>query len=590
MSILRKLNLASRKVGKVLHLIDKTNYDKLRRLDALISKINQVRNNNNRSFIKAIEVITEKAGGIKEFKKQEMSKLDNFEWVFYLTDNQWDSLCYQWEESKRILFLNREKSLTDDQLTTMFNDMQGPFNSKIKCFLEMYKEEKVVSDYSKLDDCFKGVPTSKKMQRTLPQEETKLTSEKDIWAILQALKEDFREIGLIMKKQMLVFAKTHLEAIKGGANLESFKNIENVESLLPIAERARKQQIILNRSGWLTPLKDIYNAYKVIGLIDKETRFRGAFDEGFSGKANRAKLLKYTQEMVTGILSAVTTTLMTVASFGATLILCILQWIKVFDILSSFATLIYSFIKAKKQNPNVDLTKLDFRRLSQRTKTGALAMNLISSTSGTMSGGMHIGGMAETGAHIVAAGKVTYKLGKAAWSGKSVVKNIKNRKDDVHNLSDDATTEDLLKAKANLAKRLKNVEEIDFTFNDPLKNNQELKRKVENSKSKLRKFMDSMVVWAKKAFSYLVKILTKLIKFVLGVLILFVNIVGLLIAGIVLLFKKFCEIVGSSIKGFLNKASDDIREGLNYLKLQLRREIIDIDKRMKNMTMQPQGV
>ena len=564
MSIVRKLNLAGRKIGKVLHLIDASNYEKLRRLDGLINKINSVRNNNNRSFLKAIEVITEKAGGIKEFKKQEMSKLDNFEWVFYLTDKQWDSFSFQWEQTKQLLFLNRDKSITEDELAKMFNEIQGPFNSKIKCFLEMYKEEKVVSDYGKLDDCFTGAPTSKSMHRTLPKEDTKKSNEKDIWIILQALKEDFREIGLIMKKQMLIFAKTHLETIKGGANLESFKNIENVESLMPIAERARQQQIIINRSGWMTPLKDIYNAYKVIGLIDKETRYRGAFDEGFSGKANRAKLLKYTQEMVTGIIAAVTTTVTTVASFGATLILCILQWVKVFDVLSSFATLIYSFIKAKKQNPNVDLTKLDFRRLSQRTKTGAIAMNLISTTSGGLSGGLHVEGMIETGANALAIGKAGYKAGSAAWSGKSAVKNIKNFKDDMHDLSDKATDKDLLKAKANLAKRLKNVEEIDFTFNDPLKNNQELTRKVENSKSKLRKFMDTMVKWAKKAFSYLVKILTKLIKFVLGVLILFVNIVGLLITGIVLLFKKFCEIVGSSIKGFVSKASNDIREGIAY--------------------------
>lgn len=588
MSILRKLNLAGRKVGKVLHLVDASNYDKLRRLDELIKKINAARNNNNRSFLKAIETITEKAGGLKEFKKQEMSKLDNFEWVFYLSDKQWDSFCYQWSQTKSLLMTNRKTPFkSEEELAQVYQNSQGPFNSKIKCFLELYKEEKVVSDYSKLDDCFKGAPISSSAQQALPKENTKLANEKDIWLIFQSLKEDFREIGLVMKKQMLVFAKTHLEAIRGGANLEGFKNIDNVEALLPIADRARKQQIIINRSGWLAPLKDIYNAYKVIGLIDKETRYRGAFDEGFSGKANRAKLVKYTQEMVTGIISAVTTTVMTVASFGATLILCILQWIKVFDVLSSFATLIHSFIRAKKADPNVDLTTLDFRRLSQRTKTGAVAMNVIGTTTGVLSAGLHVGGMAETGAYVLAGAKATYKAGKGAWSAKSAVKNVKNYKDDQHNLSEGATEKDLLKAKKNLAKRLKNVEKIDFTFNNPLQNHEDLARKVEDSKSKLRKFMDSMVKWAKKAFSYLVKILTKLIKFVLGVLIVFVNIVGVLITGIVLLFKKFCELVGSSISNFMVKAKGDIQEGLRYLKRMLMQEIMDIDARLKTMAMSP---
>ncbi|REL30719.1 hypothetical protein [Thalassotalea euphylliae] len=590
MSIIRKLNLAGRKVGKVLHLVDASNYDKLRRLDALITKINAARTNNNRSFLKAIETITEKAGGLKEFKKQEMSKLDNFEWVFYLSDQQWDSFCFQWNETKSLLTANRKSPFkSEDELTQAYQTTQGPFNSKIQCFLALYKEEKVVSDYSKLDDCFKGVPVASPAQQALPKEDTKIANEKDIWLIFQSLKEDFREIGLVMKKQMLIFAKTHLEAIRGGANLEGFNNIDNVEALLPIADRARKQQIIIKRSGWLAPLKDIYNAYKVIGLMDKETRYRGAFDEGFSGKANRAKLVKYTQEMVTGIISAVTTTAMTVASFGATLILCILQWIKVFDILSSFATLIRSFIKAKQADPNVDLTKLDFRMLSQRTKTGAIAMNVISTSTGALSAGLHVGGAAETGAYVLAGAKATYKAGKGAWSSKSAIKNVKNFKDDQHNLSEQATEKDLLKAKKNLAKRLKNVEEIDFTFSNPLENHEELARKVEDSKSKLRRFMDSMVKWAKKAFSYLVKLLTKLIKFVLGVLIVFANIVGVLITGIVLLFKRFCELVGSNINKFMVKAKGDIQDGLRYLKRMLRQEIIDIDARLKTVAMSPAG-
>lgn len=586
MSILRKLNLASRKVGKVLHLVDGANYDKLRRLDALITRINGVRNNNNRSFLKAIEKITEKAGGIKEFKKQELSKLDNFEWVFYLTDLQWDSLCYQWEQTKKLLQENRKNPFSEEKLTTTFNDLQGPLNSKVKCFLELYKDQKVVDDYGKLDECFKGANISYTAQPPLPQQQTKNANEKDIWAILQALKEDFREVGLIMKKQMLIFAKTHLEAIKGGANLESFNNIDNVEALLPIAERARKRQIVVKRSGWLAPLKDIYNAYKVIGLIDKETRYRGAFDEGFSGSANRAKLLKYTQEMVTGVIAAVTTTVATIAAMGATLILCILQWIKVFDVLSSFATLIHSFIKAKKKDPNVDLTKLDFRRLSQRSKTGSIAMSVISTGSSGLSAGLHVDGMIETGANVLAMGKAGYKAGSSLWSAKSAVKNVKNFKDDMHDTSDGASKKELLKAKSNLAKRLKNVEEINFTFKDPLKNHEELERKVENAKSGLRKFMDSMVKLAKKAFSYLVKILTQLIKFVLGVLIAFVGIVGVLITGIVLLFRRFCQLVGSSMKNFMAKAKGDIQQGLEYLRMKLVQEILDIDKRLKNSAMQ----
>lgn len=583
MSLSRALNLAARKVGKVLHVVDTTNYNKLRRLDEIMKRINSFRSNKNRSFLKAIDKLTKEVGSIEEFKKKSMDSLDNFEWLFYLSDNQWESFCFQWQQTKQLIIQHRQSKLSEKDVRLLFDTVQGPYNSKIQCFLQTYKGQKAVADYGKLTDYFKDVAYGQLIHHPLPKENTKDDVEKLIWQMLQALKEDFREIGLIMKKQMLIFAKTQLEVMNGGTNLENF-DMDKLDQLVPIAKRAREQQVIINRSGWMTPLKDIYNTYKVIGLIDKETRNQGAFDMGFSGKANRAKLLKYTQELTTGILSAVTATVATIASFGATIILCVFRWIKVFDVLSSFATLIHNFVKAKKQNPQVDLTQLDFRKLSTRTKTGQIVMNTISIASGGFSAGLDTFDMVtKTGSSLNSVTQVTYKTGKAIWDTKNTVKNIKEYSDKTKSPDQDAKEIELLKAKANFVKRLKSVEEVDFTFNDPLKDNTELKRKVAAAKSDLRKFMDKMVAWAKKALSYLVKILTKLIKFVLAALIVLVNVVGVLIAGIVYLFKRFCEILGSSIKGFVSRANEDIKQGLTYLKNKLKAEIRSIDLRLKQV-------
>ena len=586
MSVSRSLNLAARKVGKVFHIIDKTNYAKLCRLDEIMKRINGFRTNKDRSFLKAIDRLTTEVGSIQEFKKQEMNSLDNFEWLFYLSDNQWESFCFQWQQTKQLITKNRQSNLSEQKIRTLFETVQGPYNSKIQCFLQAYKDQKVVADYTKLTDYFKDVAYAQLVHHPLPKEDTKNDSEKLLWQMLQALKEDFREIGLVMKKQMLIFAKTNLEVMKSGANLENF-NMDKLDQLIPIAERARQQQIIMARSSWMTPLKDLYNTYKVIGLIDKETRKQGVFDIGFSGKANRAKLLKYTQELTTGVLSAVLATVATIASFGATIILCVFRWIKVFDVLSSFATLIHSFVRAKSKNPEVDLTTLDFRKLSSRTKTGQIVMNSISITSGGFSAGLDTFDMvSDTGATLNAVTKVGYKTGKMIWDTKNTVKNVKEYKDKTLAPKQGAKEKELLKSKANFAKRLKSVEEINVTFNDPLKDNRALKEKCENAKSDLREFMDKMVIWAKKALSYLVKALTKLIKFVLAALIVLVNVVGLLIAGIVLLFKKFCEILGSSIKGFVARANEDIKQGLTYLSEKLKNEIRQIDLRLKQVQTQ----